>query len=60
MWTSRRTTGRCSVFWSTTKASIATGMPTKKHQRQPSPGASTMTPPMSGPLTVARANVAPM
>ena len=31
----------------------ATGMPTKKHQRQPSPGVSTIRPPMSGPLTVA-------
>ena len=35
MCTSRLMTGRRSVFWSTTKASAATGSPTKKHQRQP-------------------------
>ena len=58
MCTSRLTTGRCRVFWRTTNASAATGMPTKKHQRQPI--VSTTSPPMSGPLTVARANTAPM
>ena len=59
MCTSRLTTGRCRVFWSTPNARTATGMPTKKHQRQPRPGVSTMTPPMSGPLTVAIAKTAP-
>ena len=59
MLTSRRMVGTRSVFCSTTKASAATGRPTKKQPRQPS-GESTMTPPMSGPLTVASANTAPM
>jgi hypothetical protein len=58
MWTSRFTTGRCRVFCSTTKAIAATGIPTKKHQRQPTE--STSRPPTSGPLTVAMAKVAPM
>ena len=60
MWTSRLITGRCRVFWSTAKAIAATGRPMKKHQRQPRPGVSTIRPPISGPETVARANVAPM
>ena len=42
-----------------TKASAAIGRPTKKQPRQPS-GESTITPPMSGPLTVASAKTAPM
>ena len=33
-------------------ATIATGMPTKKHQRQPSHEVSTMKPPSSGPPMV--------
>ncbi len=59
MLTSRLTVCTCRVFWSTPKASTAIGRPTKKQPRQPS-GESTITPPMSGPLTVARANTAPM
>ena len=59
MCTSRRTVGILRVFCSTTKAAAAIGRPTKKHPRQPS-GESTMTPPMSGPLTVASAKTAPM
>ena len=58
MCTSRLTTGRCSVFCSTTKAAAATGRPAKKHHSQPT--VSTSRPPTSGPETVARAKTAPM
>ena len=60
MCTSRLTTGMCRVFWSTANAIAATGRPMKKHQRQPRPGVSTISPPISGPDTVASAKVAPM
>ncbi len=59
MLTSRLTVWTCSVFCSTTNASAAMGRPTKKQPRQPSEE-STITPPMSGPLTVASAKTAPM
>jgi hypothetical protein len=59
MWTWRRMVGRCSVFCRTTKASAATGRPTKNVPRHPR-GESTMTPPINGPLTVASAKTAPM
>ena len=58
MCTSRLTTGMRRVFWSTTKATRATGMPKKKHQRQPT--VSTSRPPTSGPEIVAIAKTAPM
>ena len=59
MRTSRLTTGSFSVRPSTMNAITAIGTVTQKHQRQPS-GESTISPPTSGPLTVATANVAPM
>ncbi len=49
--------GRCSVRCRSTRATIAIGRPTKKFQRQPR--VSVMTPPSSGPPTVATAMTAP-
>ncbi len=57
--TLRLLSGRCSVFWSTNRAISANGTPTYRHQRQPSHSVSVMTPPTSGPPTVATAKVAP-
>ena len=59
MFTGRLMTGRCRVFCSRKNAITANGMPMKKQPRQPS-AESTTRPPMSGPPTVATANVAPM
>ncbi len=58
--TGRLMTGSFSVLPSTMKAITAIGTVTQKHQRHPSQGVSTMSPPTSGPLTVATAKVAPM
>ena len=59
MCTSRLTTGRCSVFWSTTNAS---DRDREADEEAPAPAdrVSTITPPTSGPQTVASAKTAPM
>ena len=58
MLTCLRTTGRFRVRCTTTKAATARGTPMKNVQRQPSQLVSTMTPPISGPATVATAMTA--
>ena len=60
MWTSRRTTGRCSVFCSTTNAEHGDRQADEEAPAPAQPGVSTIRPPISGPLTVASAKVAPM
>ncbi len=53
MLTSRRMTGSFSVSCMTTSEITASGTQAKKHQRQPSQSVSTISPPSSGPATVA-------
>jgi hypothetical protein len=44
--------GRSRVRWNRTIATPASGMPMRKHHRQPSHEVSTRTPPSSGPPMV--------